>query len=529
MTAKKRNTMAGRPAGETARSGSGLRSEWVAVLFVVVILALIRIPLRFDWFGEQDQARFLVDSILYRYEGSTIVRTYFIISSPLCLAVFALLAKIFGNAALVSVANNVGLAASILTAVAVYALSRTLAASRLWSASIALASGLVPGVFMTSLYGYPSIYALPFGIAAAAAVSHAVTRRTFRAQAPWFALACIGYTLLVMTKADFALFGSVLLAPVIIHRKLSYRNVLMLGAIAVVAVLAELVLVGVMLPKWSAAIAFGSGWSSKQKPFATFNTNLSTLWLAVGIGTLLLLVAGFVATFVREGVRTGARWVAAWLVAVLPIWAFWASVPPISTRHAVPGALLTAIVLGLLAARLFPRRRLAAVAFPVLLLATNWPWGHPGYDLNYDLGGNLIESYRVNRRAFRACRLVAQRMAVSTRPVQIFVGRAASPGILGQVDIIPMVRYELAIRAIEVRNQIQPHQHYNLQTLQADGTVHLFIPCLETKLLDVLAGIPFKAKDIVVDSVAIAQYPQVTALGIEFRPFDLQGTYDNMR
>lgn len=66
-----------------------LRPHFLPLLVVFILTLLVRWPLRFDWLGEQDQARFLIDAILFRYEGGEIVRSYFLHTSPLAVVIFA--------------------------------------------------------------------------------------------------------------------------------------------------------------------------------------------------------------------------------------------------------------------------------------------------------------------------------------------------------------------------------------------------------------------------------------------------------
>jgi hypothetical protein len=507
----------------------GRHPEALTVLVVAGIAALIRFPLRFEWFGEQDQARFLVDAILYRYEGGEILRTYFIQTSPLCLGVFSWLAAVLGNGSLLSVSNTLGVLAGITTTVAVYFLARTLGTGRLWAASIALGSSLVPGVFFTSLYGYPSAYALPFGVAAAAAVSHGVTRDCFRSRFLWLLAGWAAFTLMVLLKVDFALCGSLLLAVIVLQHRVTYRNVLLLLAMAAATALIALIVPASMLSHWRDMAGFATEWNEYYKPYRGLGEDVSAIWLATGPGTLLLMAAGVVALFFRREYRLGVALVVAWLIAVAPTWSFWGSILTISTRHAVPGALFTAIFLGLVAEKLFPRRRLVAVVFPVLLLLSNWPWGSPSYDLNFDLSGNLVGTYRTNRRAFAACRNVVDQVVASDKPVQILIGKVASRDVLGAIDVEPMIRYELAARAVEVRNQTNlPRPHYQLQTRRRDGTVHLFFDCAVCDLKKLIDDVGVGPSDISVISLAVSESPLLERRGIELRTFDLQKEFDRL-
>jgi hypothetical protein len=495
--------------------------DGITVLFVVGVTALIRFPLRFDWFGEQDQGRFLVDSILYRFEGSEIMRTYFIHTSPLCVGVFSWLSAAFGNGSLLSISNTLGVLAGIVTTAAVYVLSRTLAVSRLWAASIALGSAVVPGVFFLSLYGYPSVYALPFCVIAAAAVSHGVTRESFRGQLIWLLIGWVAFTLLVLLKVDFALCGTLLLAVIVIQNRVTTRNVLLLLAMAVVTALVALIVPAAMLSNWGEVTKFAADWNEFCKPYRGLGSDLSSIWLATGPGTLVLLAAGFVAMLVRG--RHGGVLLAAWIISVAPIWSFWGSIMTVSTRHAVPGSLFTAIFLGLVAAKLFPKRRVIAIVFPFLLLLSNWPWGSPSYDLNYGLSGNLVEAYRANRCAFAACRSVVRQIVASEKPVHVLLGKNASQDVLGAIDLVPMIRYEFAAKAIDVRNQTDlPRGNFHLQTRRRDGSTHDFYDCTVGNPLWILKRIKVPSSEISASLLNSSKSRLLEQRAIAYRTFDLR-------
>jgi hypothetical protein len=508
-------------AANAVRS-SGRYSEWWAVLIIVGIVALIRIPLRFDWFGEQDQARFLVDSILYHYEGVEIARNYFIQTSPLCIAIFSWMAGVFGNDALLPISNHLGVLAGILTTLAVYVLARTFAVGRLWAGSIAIGSGLIPGVFMTSLYGYPSIYALPFAIAAAAAVSHGVTRDRRADRLLWFGIGCVAYTLLVLIKIDFALLGMMLFGVVLAQRRVTIGNVLLLLAIAAIAALVALICIRSMLPDFGAVTRFASGWDNLHSPYRKEVTDYSTVWLTAGIGTLVLFAGCIVASFVRLGLRSTIILIAAWIISIGPITSFWASIPPASTRHIVPGALFTVFTLGLIAAKLFPRRRAVALLFPLLLVASNWPWAEPGYDLNYHLSGNLYKSYSVNRRVFATChRLVDRVVSKNTMAVIAFYDPKLEY-VPGTISLTPLVRYELTKHAIDAWNK--GRTNYDLVAILPEKQRRLFFACTKRDIRQV--AFRYRPKDVVVFSSTITEFPPLSRRGITLTTFDFQAEYE---
>ena len=500
------------------------RADWIAVILVAGVVALIRIPFRFEWLGEQDQARFLVSSIAFRYEGLDIFPKYFLYTSPLAVSGFALIARVFGNDSLLAISNNVGVVAGIMTAVMVYFLSRTFSVGRLWSASIAVGSSLVPGVFMTALYGYPSVYALPFGIAAAAAVSRGVVCERVSTKLRWFVVATVAYAILMALKIDFALLGSSLLAVAVVHRRVTYVNVLLLLAVAVTAL--GMVLVcssGLLSSLWRDAAHFGVRFNERHGPLTQVDTGLGTLWLSTGIGTLILLMLAFLNTFVREGVREGLRMVLAWLIAVGPIWVFWGSILPVSTRHAMPGSLFTAVFLGLIVARRFPTRRAVAFVFPALFVLSNWPWGDVPYDFNYYPSGNLVEACRVNRRAFGVCRRVTNEIVTSKRRVQILAGDHASDEWLGRIDIVPMIQYEFAARSTSVQTKGPFHR---TKTRRADGSERVFLVLEDQRLAVFLRSTDYSARQITVNSLTGAKVLPPAKRGVEMKTFDLQRAYD---
>jgi hypothetical protein len=496
----------------------------IGILLVVLTVALIRIPLRFDWFGEHDQARFLIDAILYRYEGGDIVRRYYAYTSPLALAAFAGLASIFGNASLLALSNALGVLSGILLAAAVYALSRTLAVEPWWAAATAIGSSLQPGVSFLALYGYPSIYALPLGVASAAAVSWSATCERRSERLCWFGAGAVAFVFMVLLKADFVLLGSLLLVAVALRRKLTRSDLWRLLGLAVVTVVVLALSVGWMVPAGRDVGGFATMWTDFYRPLSRLDLDLASAWHATGIGTLLLLAVAFLAALLRKGARFAAGWLVAWLVAVGPTWAFWGSIHPFSTRHALPGALFTGLFLGWLAARLLPGRRLAALSLPLLIVALNWPWGRPFYDLNYDLAGDLVGSYRVNREAFAASRRAVDRILAEDKPLRVIFGSAVAEDVLGAIDVVPMLRYEMAARSVRVHNQTDPPSHVHLQTVLPGGQSRLFLYCGACDLAHTLR--PFRPEDVAIFTFGRRNDSHLARLGIEAIRIDLQNEFE---
>jgi hypothetical protein len=173
----------------------------------------------------------------------------------------------------------------------------------------------------------------------------------------------------------------------------------------------------------------------------------ATVAYACGFGTLGLLAAAVVAGVIRSGQRAGfVRIAVAWVIGAIPLWFFWVAHPPMSNRHAVPGALLTVLLAVLAASRLLPRIRYAALVWLVALVGINWPFGTPSMDFNYFPSGNLAATLSLNRRAFAVCEEIARQVADGPEQVKILLGKP-QVDVLGGIDFEPAVEVEMAERS----------------------------------------------------------------------------------
>ena len=502
-----------------------IRTPFAIACAVFIFTVAVRWPIRFDGFGEHDQSRFLCDAILYRYEGGDIHRKYFLHTSPLALAAFAGFDVLFGHAALLPLSNVLAVLSGGVIATAAFVVARGSLRDDAWAAAAAIGSTCVPGVFFTTLYGYPSIYSLAFLSVSAAALSHAIARPTSRAKWAWLGASAVAFVVAALLKVDFALMGTWLLAIVLLHGPRAGRagNVVFLVALAIATVAIVHGATTVLASDASESVRFGREWFEIYLPFFDTKFDTRSIFRSVGRGTAMLLVVMSGWLVVKRRTRE-APLVAALLIAVAPLWLFWASIPPLSTRHCIPGALVTGIYAGVLAAKLWPRHPIFPFLWPVLLVASNW-WGRPYYDLNYHLSGDLYRAYRMNRDAFAAAEDVAGQIARDPKPVQVWVGSPSLPAILGRIDIIEIVRYRIACEGVEVHNQYEPESHYHLYTRRADGTEKIMFYAPKESPLVFLKRTGFGPEDYLFLSMTRDEDPDLKAAGLELRRYDLRRAY----
>jgi hypothetical protein len=506
-----------------------IRRSIALACLVFVVTVGCRWALRFDGFGEHDQARFLCDAILYRYEGAGIFRKYFLITSPLALVAFSAIDAAAGHAALLPISNMLAVLASGVTAVAAYRVALALLGRAAWAASAAVGASVVPGVFFTSLYGYPSVYALALLATSTAALAAGVSAEPARKRRLGLAACGAAFAAAVLCKTDFALMGTWLLAVALQcgRREDRARNVAFLIGLALATAALTYGVTALLLRDPHAPLQFGRGWVEDYEPYRV-RYDAFPIVQAAGRGSLVLLCAGCALVALRRGAREGAMLLAGCLLAAGPLWWFWASIPPLSTRHCLPGALVAGLYAGVAAAKAFPRARALAVLWPLVLVAGNW-WGRPSFDLNYHLSGKLVGQYRTNRAAFAAAQRVADEIAADPRPVQVWVGRPASPAILGRIDIIEMVRYRLACGAVEVRNPLPERSEYDLYARRPDGSERfLFDARLDggAHAASFLGRTRYPKEQYRFLSMTLDHVPAVEAIGLPLTRYDLRAAYE---
>jgi hypothetical protein len=163
-----------------------------------------------------------------------------------------------------------------------------------------------------------------------------------------------------------------------------------------------------------------------------------------------------------------------------------------------------------------------------VLVAANW-WGRPSFDLNYHLSGKLVAQYRTNRAAFAAAQRVADEIAADPRPVQVWVGRPASPAILGRIDIIEMVRYRLACDSVEARNGLPGRSEYDLYTRRPDGSErYLFDARLDggAQAASFLGRTQYPQDQYHFLSMTLDHAPVLEAIGVPLTRYDLRRAYE---
>ncbi len=400
--------------------------------------------------GEQDQARLIVDAFVYLSDGPETYRRYGILTSPLWTLPLAGIMAVFGAARIVLLTNIGGWLCGGLTTTLTFVLLRQLGASRTWAAVGAIGSGLVPGTFYLSLYGYPSQYALPLLLAAAVAFAKALES----GRAGWLVLAGVFYCGVTLMKIDFALAGTLLFSVAIIRNQLLDRRAWLLPVFPIVALVVTYV-VGRVAIKGQDLFGF-LGHVGDVHPWSAerlVESHTSTVFYAAGFGTLALLIAAVVIGVTRRASRAAViRITIAWLVGALPLLLFWLARPPMSTRHAMPAALMTVLVASLLASLLLPRARYVAVVWLIAVVGLNWPFGKPDFDFNYEPSGNLAGAVSVNRRAFAVAHDIARTVAERDENTKVIMGHPGQGvSTLGAIDFMPVILVEMTARSQSAR------------------------------------------------------------------------------
>jgi hypothetical protein len=413
---------------------------WLGILIGVAV-TLAKLPLLFTTLGEQDQGRLIIDAVIYATDGPSTWARYGILTSPLWTLPLALIAAIFGASQLVLLTNIGGWLCGGVTTVLGFVLLRKLGAGPGWSAVGAVVTGLVPGTFYISLYGYPTQYALPLFLGSALAFAKSLES----GQRKWLVWAWILYCGVVLMKVDFAIAGMFLLSIAILKGKTIDRKTAMLPAFALLAVgvayiMGQVVIDGENLFHFLTNVGSRYPWSMD-----TLHTSSAVTYAyGCGVGTLLLFVAAMIVGLIRHEHRGMILRVAvAWAIGVLPLWLFWLARPPIVIRHAVPGILVTVLLAALVASRVFPRRRFVPVLWGIAIILINWPFGEPALDFNVRPSGNLWGGVVTNRRAYAVVDEVADRVAARRDPIKVFLG-GSQTHVLGGVDPVPAIMVEIA-------------------------------------------------------------------------------------
>jgi hypothetical protein len=427
----------------------GKLTDMQLALALGAMIALVKLPLVFRIIGEPDQGRLILDAIVYASEGPGTLRKYGLHTSPLWTVPMSILAKSLSANSLVLLTNFAGWMCGALMSMLVFLLARRLGANRSWSAAAAFGIALVPGTFYMSLYGYPSQFALPWMLVAALAYA-----RVFDDDAslwPWIAATAVAFTLLVLTKIDFALAGTFLVSIAVLKARLKLVPIVALPVIAVVAALcamafSDAVIAGESLKTFLAKVDGIYPWQADE----VFAGPAATVLYSCGIGTWILMALALVLALARKpGWRDPGVRLLAWGVGALPIWLFWVARPPMSNRHAAPGIFVTVIVAALLGQRAF-RFRYAAAVWVVALVAVNWFFGEPSHDFNYRPSGNLAATLRVHNQAFEVAHNIAVETVARDEAAKVLIG-SPRRDVLHNIDLLPFVEVAMADRANAVR------------------------------------------------------------------------------
>lgn len=447
---------------------------WKIAFLVGAGLALIKLPLIFTTLGEQDHGRLLLDAIAYADNGPDTLRKYGIYTSPLWTLWFGLLSSVVGAAPLVMISNIGGwLCGAAIAGMTVLVLAR-MGAAPVWAVVGGIAIAMVPGTFYMSLYGYPSQFALALLVGAVLCLVQSFAASGGRALG-WLACSATLYALLATTKIDFAVAGTLLFAVAISMGRILDRRTAALvlfpvlaGAFAVL--ITGFAMHGESLWEFLNRVDGIYPWQSQ----AVFAAPGRTIFYSCGFGLVFAIVVSWLWGMLSKPTRGATlRDIVAWSLAALPMWLFWVARPPMSNRHAVPGVVATVLFAVLAASRLNPRPR-AAIGWLIAVIVLNWPFGEPNFDFNYRPSGNLVQTLRVNRRAFAVANRIAGDVASRYDPAKILVG-VPRKEVLGGIDLLPFVEVEMASRAASVH---PIRTGWELVFTYSDGRRTLVVPAV---------------------------------------------------
>jgi hypothetical protein len=415
------------------------------------LVILVKLPWLFTTLGEHDQGRLIIDGIVYSQDGSSTLRKYGIITSPLWTLSVAALAGVISASQLVLLSNVGGLLCGGLITALAFVLLRRFGSTRAWASCGALAAAVIPGTFYLSLYGYPSQYAIALLLATAVAFERALNAQGSVTWL-WYTLAAALYCALTLTKIDFAVCGTLFLSVSIITRKHLDRKTLLLPGLAGVALFTAYICSRIAIAGGN-VVDFMTRWRGiyPWQSNALIDASADTILYSCGLGTVLLFLLGLVWGATSRVNRGRVAWIAlAWAVAVLPLWVFWLAHPPMSNRHTVPGALITAILAALVASHAFKGWRYAPVMWMIALIGVNWTLGEPSLDFNYRPSGKLASTLSLNRRAFAVAEQIADDVVRRREPLKIVIG-PYNRKVLGGIDFVPFINIKLASQSESVR------------------------------------------------------------------------------
>jgi hypothetical protein len=244
-----------------------------------------------------------------------------------------------------------------------------------------------------------------------------------------------------------------------------------------VAVVAILFWVATRLLVQQSYFEFAQNWNQYHpgRPDVILAGQTRTIAYGCGWATLTMLVCLLLPRLFRRAQHGDAlREALAWGVATMPLWTFWLLHPPMSTRHALPGILVTSILATLVASRLFPRPMWIAPLWLAVVLGGNALFGTPGFDINYDPSGRLLAGLRMNQRAYAVGTEIARAVAGRQENVKVVFGEL-QPSILGGLDFHPMIEFALACQARTVRCQSRygaPRDLHDIDPIFTDADGH---------------------------------------------------------
>ena len=426
--------MNGAPMDLLALSVQGARWQGIILILLITVALATRLPAYIgDVYGEQDEARLVVDALAWAQAGvrNEALSEYRYYTSPGYIGLIVVVAKL-ARIADISLASLLGAFNFLLSIVIVVPAYRL--AIRLTDPETALLAGLamlfMPMLWHASTYGFPHLPALFCLICAYLLYDRRIAGEPLIGARGDLAVVILLLVACALFKADVYLGAAGLPALLLLRNKVTLRRVVELALILVIPVLAVVGTAQMLLQASPTTGEYMQGYE-RQYPLALWH--LKSWWLvegwmmAFGFYAVPVFALGLGVALVR------GRWA---LVALLVLWiaapfAFWFFRPGDSARHHLPEAFPVALGVGIAIAALSGRRWLR---YGVLALLVGAGYlRYPPTDDNFRTGGRVPESAQMVRARMLHYHHLAREYQAMPAPRKVLLGTITNPYVDAEV------------------------------------------------------------------------------------------------
>lgn len=407
---------------------SGVR--WKDLLLLVAFAAAIHLPFHFgSVYGEEDLARLVVDALIWLKTGTqpmAVAEYRYFINPAYIWLIKELLKSSGGSTQTMSFwINTINPICAFLMVIPVYLFGAGLV-GRLPALLGTLLFCMIPTVWVSGLYGFPSLLSLFLIVAALALYDLRLTRPPLGNLALHLVLVEIFIVGSVLLKADFwlsyvALFALIWLREGVHHRRLAEAAVL-----AAVPLLVAFCL----LRNPNESLGVASHWNphyGKLSLLVNFRFHLSVLAKGMGIVSVPLF---FIALAVL-GLRRKYSYLFFFACWPFLIMGYWFLQPTDDARHHLPEAVPIAFAIGWLLTQV-PGRRYLPWAGLLAILAINYLAFPPSSSTRIP-SGRVLESARLIQERNAAYHRLAKEYEAVRVPRKVILGTFTNPYVDAEV------------------------------------------------------------------------------------------------